>query len=242
MILFISDLHLQPDRPDLVQAFEDFLAREARQAEALYILGDFFEAWVGDDDDDSFVEHVLGALRSLSDQGVRCFFLPGNRDFLAGQGFVERCGCSLLADAHEVDLYGRKALLMHGDSLCTQDAEYMAFRAMSRNPQWQAGLLAKSLEERRAIARQLRSQSKSMNASKAEDIMDVTPSEVDRIMAEHGVDLLIHGHTHRPQIHDVRHGQRIVLGDWNSKGWLLRSTPNALTLESFDISPPPLRT
>lgn len=235
MILFISDLHLQADRPDLVQAFERFLQREARNAEALYILGDFFEAWVGDDDDDPFVEHILEQLKGLKDSGVPCYFLPGNRDFLAGPGFTQRTGCQLISESGLVDLYGRKALLMHGDSLCTGDTEYMQFRSMSRRPEWQAGLLAKSLQERRDIARQLRMQSKSMNALKAEDIMDVTPTEVDRVMAENGVNLLIHGHTHRPHTHSVTHGERIVLGDWDKTGWLLRATPARLSLEEFPI-------
>lgn len=235
MILFISDLHLQPDRPDLLQAFEDFLAREARKAEALYILGDFFEVWVGDDDDAPFIERVLNPLRALAAAGVRCFFMPGNRDFLAGSGFAERSGCQLLTDPTVVELDGRKALLMHGDSLCTGDSEYMAFRQMSRHPQWQSELLARPLEERRAIARQLRSQSKSMNAMKAEDIMDVTPAEVERAMAAHGVDLLIHGHTHRPAVHATAHGQRIVLGDWDANGWVLSAEGGTLSLKAFAI-------
>lgn len=234
-VLFISDLHLALQRPAVTRAFLAFLQGEARSAEALYILGDFFEVWVGDDDDAPFADEILAPLRALAGS-VPCFFMRGNRDFLAGEDFARRSGCTLLPDPTVIDLHGRPALLMHGDSLCTRDEAYMAFRRQARDPAWQQQLLAQPLTARRALAQQLREQSQAMTALKAEDIMDVTPEEVDAAMRAHGVDLLIHGHTHRPAVHVVPAGRRIVLGDWCEQGWLLRATPGELQLVSFPLA------
>ncbi len=240
--LFISDLHLDPTRPAVSRAFFELLEGEARSADALYILGDFFEAWIGDDDNTELNQQVAEALKTLTDAGVPCYLMHGNRDFLVGQQFAAQAGCQLLADPSVVELYGKPVLLMHGDSLCTSDQEYIAFRAQVRSPAWQQAVLSKSLEERRALAAQLRANSKDSNSNKAEDIMDVTPEEVVTALNEHQVDLMIHGHTHRPAIHSVPTQQgdatRIVLGDWLEYGWLLRyHNDGQYELDRFAIVP-----
>jgi UDP-2,3-diacylglucosamine hydrolase len=227
--LFISDLHLQPSQPRLLDACLTFLDKHARGADALYLLGDLFEMWIGDDDDAAWLNDLSAALRQLHRRGTALYFMHGNRDFLLGEKFAERCGMQLLPETCVIDLYGRSALLLHGDTLCTEDKEYQAFRAQVRNPQWQQMILTHSLDERRFLAAQLRQQSKMAGSNKAEDIMDVTPEEVVKIMAANGVDLLIHGHTHRPARHELfvseRPAERIVLGDWreNDCMWYLRA-------------------
>lgn len=225
--LFISDLHLDASRPDITAAFERFMTQIAPTADALYILGDFFEVWIGDDDRSEFNQHIIGLLRDYRNTGKALSVMVGNRDFLMGADFASQCGATLLTDPTTLDLYGTPTLLMHGDSLCTQDLEYMAFRQQARSPQWQQQLLAQPLEARRAIAKQLRDTSKSMNSLKAEDIMDVTASEVVREMEAHQTTRLIHGHTHRPDRHPVPlasgTGERIVLGDWHDFLWWLEA-------------------
>ncbi|TXS92931.1 UDP-2,3-diacylglucosamine diphosphatase [Parahaliea maris] len=226
---FISDLHLDPNRPAITQAFGDFLD-ERRDADALYILGDFFEAWIGDDDDAPLGTEVAGLLADYSASGPKVFLMQGNRDFLLGEDFARRSGATLLPDPTVIDLYGRPVLLMHGDSLCTGDAEYQQFRRMARSPEWQAEVLGKPLAERRALAAQLRSMSSEANSNKAEDIMDVTPEEVEKALEQHGVDCLIHGHTHRPKRHVQQHGERWVMGDWHSHAWVVEATPEKIAL------------
>ncbi|WP_105103955.1 UDP-2,3-diacylglucosamine diphosphatase [Microbulbifer pacificus] len=236
----ISDLHLDESRPDITRAFYDFLEGPAAGADALYILGDFFEVWIGDDDDAPLPREVARHLKAYRERGTPVFLMHGNRDFLLGEDYAARCGAKLLADPTEIELAGQKVLLMHGDSLCTLDQEYMAFRQQARNPQWQQALLAKSLEERRQIAAQIRAVSKSMNSRKAEDIMDVTPDEVIRVMAEHDVHTLIHGHTHRPARHaltvDGKPAERLVLGDWGTQGWCIRADENGLELMHWPLT------
>lgn len=243
--LLISDLHLCDARPDLNAAFSWFCRTHAAHCERLYILGDLSDAWVGDDDDSETALLIRDTLRELSQAGVAVFLMTGNRDFLIGQQLASDCGLHLLADPSVVDLYGRQVLLMHGDSLCTGDAEYMAFRAQIQNKDAQKTLLAQSLEQRRQLAASLRAQSKSANSNKAEDIMDVTQAEVERVCIEHGVTTLIHGHTHRPAVHPFdlptnngqsQAAQRMVLGDWGSKGWYIKANSEALVLESFVIT------
>lgn len=227
--LFISDLHLEESRPDITGAFLRFLTEKAPGAEDLYILGDFFEAWIGDDERTPLQEQVAAALRSLSDSGTRIFLMHGNRDFLLGEDFCTRAGATLLDDPTLVDLYGTPTLLMHGDSLCTADVEYQKFRANMRNPQTQKLILARPLEDRQQMARQLREMSMATNRGKAEDIMDVTPEEVVRVMEDHDVRQLIHGHTHRPAEHALKvnnkSAKRIVLGDWDQNLWWLEVNP-----------------
>ncbi|WP_273204951.1 UDP-2,3-diacylglucosamine diphosphatase [Marinobacter subterrani] len=233
--LFISDLHLEESRPDITRAFLSFLDEKAAGAEQLYILGDFFEAWIGDDERTQLQEQVAAALRSLSDRSTGIFLMHGNRDFLIGEDFCKRAGAILLDDPTVVDLYGMPTLLMHGDSLCTADVEYQKFRANMRNPQWQQMILQRPLEDRQQMARQLREISMAKNQGKEEFIMDVTPEEVVREMEAHGVQRMIHGHTHRPAEHELTaNGQpakRIVLGDWAENVWWLEvtsDTPPAL--------------
>lgn len=240
--LFIADLHLDPARPEIIATFERFLGREAASAEALYILGDLFEAWIGDDDDDPQVRAVLAALRRLTVQGVPVLVVHGNRDFLMGSVFEAATGCRLLPEASVIDLYGEPVLIMHGDTLCTADTAYLAFRTQMRNPAVQQGLLAKPLAERRAMAAHLRMESQAANQAKAEAIMDVTPEEVARVMSEHGVRRLIHGHTHRPGFYPVpalgADAERIVLGDWYEQGSVLICDPHGCRLETLPSALP----
>lgn len=227
--LFISDLHLEESRPDITGAFLGFLEKEAPGAEQLYILGDFFEAWIGDDERTPLQEQVAAALRTLSKNGTRIFLMHGNRDFLLGEDFCERAGSALLDDPTVIDLYGTPTLLMHGDSLCTADVQYQKFRSNMRNPQTQKLILARPLKDRQQMARQLREMSMATNSNKAEDIMDVTPEEVVRVMEANNVSQLIHGHTHRPAEHNLevngKTAQRIVLGDWDKNLWWLEAQP-----------------
>lgn len=227
--LFISDLHLDGERPGITAQFLDFLAREARQSRALYILGDLFEAWIGDDDPDADKRRVIGALRSLTSSGVACYLIHGNRDFLIGKRFCSETGVRLLPDGTIVDLYGRRVLLMHGDTLCIDDHAYQRLRRIVRNPLVQFGLRSLSLRQRQKLAERMRAGSKAHIASMdkaAPQIMDVNADEVLRTLARYGVDYMIHGHTHRPAIHKIdvngHTAIRIVLGDWYEQGSVLR--------------------
>jgi UDP-2,3-diacylglucosamine hydrolase len=224
--LFISDLHLDESRPRLIAAFEEFLVGEARSAAALYILGDLFESYIGDDDDAPLNTHVERALRATSDAGVPVFFMHGNRDFLLGADYATRAGMTVLADPTVVELHGERVLLMHGDTLCTDDVEYQKFRALVRDPAWQRAFLAKPLAERRAFAAQARGESRKHTAVAKPEIMDVNQAAVERALREHDVRRLIHGHTHRPAIHhfdlDGAPAERSVLGDWYEQSSVLR--------------------
>lgn len=233
--LFISDLHLDPARPAITGLLLNFLAQPARQAEALYILGDLFEAWIGDDDDAELGRTVTAALRALTDAGVPAYFLHGNRDFLLGERFAAASGVQLLPESVVIELAGEPTLLLHGDTLCIDDEEYQAFRAQVRHPLWQAQILALPLGQRRALAGQLRETSRQAGQQKAADITDVNLAEVERVMRAQGVRRLIHGHTHRPAIHEWRlDGQparRAVLGDWqDQQGSVLRCDANGWRL------------
>lgn len=232
--LFISDLHLDRERPHGLLLFERFLRDDAPGADALYILGDLFEYWIGDDDDAPHLESIAVTLRRLADAGTPTYFAHGNRDFLLGEHFAQRTGMTLLPEETVVDLYGRPALLMHGDSLCRDDHEYMEFRDMVRAPGWQAGFLAQPLSRRRAAAEAMRAQSRENGRTKPPEITDVSPAAVVDALRRHGVDLLIHGHTHRPRIHELivdgRLAHRIVLADWYDTGGMLRVTPTAMAL------------
>ena len=224
--LFISDLHLDPERPDITSQCLDFLDAEAGRARSLYILGDLFESWIGDDDPDPEKRRVIERLAKVSAGGTRLFFMHGNRDFLIGPDFSRRTGCVVLEDPTVVDLFGERVLLMHGDTLCADDVAYQAFRAMVRDPAWQSAFLARSLEERAVLARSAREQSQAASAGKPADIMDVNADAVADAMRRHEVRLLLHGHTHRPAVHhfelDGRNATRIVLGDWYEQGSVVR--------------------
>jgi UDP-2,3-diacylglucosamine hydrolase len=244
--LFISDLHLCGARPAITELFLDFLRRRARGADALYILGDLFEYWIGDEavEQEEFRAIVRG-LRELTAGGTPVFVMHGNRDFLMADSFEKATGCRLLADPARVDLHGTPTLLMHGDSLCIDDVEYMAFRAQVRNPAWQREFLARPVAERDGIVRDFREISKNSTASKKPEIMDVNQRAVEAIMREYGVQHLIHGHTHRPKEHvftlDGRPARRMVLGDWyeqgsvlsvDARGWALEGLPLKTSIKS----------
>ena len=234
--LFISDLHLDLARPAITSLLLNFLAQPARQAEALYILGDLFEAWIGDDDDAEPGRTVAAALRTLTDAGIPAYFLHGNRDFLLGERFAAASGVQLLPESVVIELAGEPTLLLHGDTLCIDDEEYQAFRAQVRHPAWQAQILALPLAQRRALAGQLRETSRQAGLQKAADITDVNLAEVERVMRAQGVRRLIHGHTHRPAIHewrlDKQPARRAVLGDWQEQqGSVLRCDASGWRLE-----------
>ncbi|MCK0768808.1 UDP-2,3-diacylglucosamine diphosphatase [Chromohalobacter canadensis] len=230
--LLISDLHLHAGQPDIAHGFLNYLETEARHADTLYLLGDIFEAWIGDDYLGDLERQVIDALKRLSDAGTQIYFMHGNRDFLVGNAFADAAGATLLDDPSLVALGNQRVLLMHGDSLCTGDEEYMKFRAKARDPEWQAQILALPVEQRLELAKSLRLQSSDANTQKADAIMDVTPSEVEAAMRAHGVTTLIHGHTHRPAVHDFelddQSARRIVLGDWQpGSGWEIRVEDDA---------------
>lgn len=237
--LFIADLHLDAARPHITELFERYLAGdEARQADALYILGDLVEAWIGDDDDAELPRRIADATRALSDSGVPVYFMVGNRDFLLGEDFARRAGLRLLDDGTVHDLYGRPTLLMHGDVLCTDDVAYQTVRKQVRTPEWKANILAMPLEARRAFAAKAREDSRAHTGSTMETIMDVNADAVAATMRDAGVDRLIHGHTHRPAIHrfalDGQPAERIVLGDWYEHGSVLRVDANSSELRGLD--------
>lgn len=237
--LFISDLHLDPARPAITALLLDFLAQRGRQADALYILGDLFEAWIGDDDDAELGQTVAAALRTLTDQGVPGYFLHGNRDFLLGVQFAAASGLHLLPESIIIELAGEPVLLLHGDTLCTDDVDYQAFRAQVRAPAWQARTLALPLMQRRALAGQLRETSQQALQQKVTEITDVNLAEVDRVMSAHGVRSLIHGHTHRPAIYnwmlDGQPARRAVLGDWYQQGSVLCCDAAGWRLETLPM-------
>ncbi|MFO7603127.1 MAG: UDP-2,3-diacylglucosamine diphosphatase [Gammaproteobacteria bacterium] len=223
--LFISDLHLSAERPGITGLFIDFLNTRAREARALYILGDLFEVWLGDDLVLPDYQPAIDALRQLSAAGVDVYIMYGNRDFLMRDAFEHMTGAALLADECIMDLYGTPTLLLHGDTLCTDDVKYQQFRHMVRQPQWQDELLARSPEERLALAKQYRDMSQNETAGKQSEIMDVNQEAVQSAMRLANVTQLIHGHTHRPDTHhfelDGQAATRIVLGDWYHTGDVL---------------------
>jgi len=221
--LFISDLHLSPDTPGATGALLRFLHETAPAADALYVLGDLFEYWIGDEGlAQPFAKEIANALRTLTEGGVPVHFMHGNRDFLVGERFALASGMKLLADPVVVDLYGTRTLLMHGDSLCSDDVEYQKFRSMVRSPAWQQAFLAKPLEERVRMAREVRGKSEQAKQVKDLTIMDVSPATVDDTFRAHRYARMIHGHTHRPARHehnvDGRACERWVLGDWYDHG------------------------
>lgn len=235
--LFVSDLHLDPARPAIGRLFIELLEGTARQAQALYILGDLFEVWVGDDARAEHTESIVHALAELTRSGVPVWVMHGNRDFLLGGAFEAATGCTLIADPTVINLHGTATLLMHGDTLCTHDHEYQAFRRKVRDPEWQRAFLAKSPEERWAIVTGLRTRSREQTSRKPPAIMDVNPEAVVKAMRGHGVVRLIHGHTHRPAIHELsvdgERAQRLVLGDWYTRGSMLRCDEHGCVLEEL---------
>jgi UDP-2,3-diacylglucosamine hydrolase len=216
LALFISDLHLQESHPRTAEAFFRFLAGRAVHARQLYLLGDIFEYWAGDDDlDEPFNRRVVQALRALADDGVEIFWMAGNRDFLAGPGFARTAGLTLLPEPHVATIGGQRVALVHGDAQCTDDEKYMAFRAQVRQPAWQQQFLAMPLAQRKTIIAGLREGSREAQATKSYEMMDVTMQAVEAVFASTGVDIIIHGHTHQPALHCYPNGKRrYVLPDW----------------------------
>jgi UDP-2,3-diacylglucosamine hydrolase len=240
--LFISDLHLDAERPEITALFGRFIDEEARGADALYILGDLFEAWVGDDDPSETGRFVAEKLAALRASGVPVFFQRGNRDFLLGDAYATRAGVTILPDPAVILLHGQPTLLMHGDLLCTDDVAYQQFRAQTRDPRWQAQFLAQPLAARLAFAQQARTASQARHAELQgqglmEAITDVAPTTVTATLARYGIDTLIHGHTHRPAVHELdvdgRACQRIVLGDWYEQGSVLRVDADGARLQAL---------
>ncbi len=244
--LFVSDLHLDVARPALLDLFLRFLRDEAVGADALYILGDLFEYWVGDDDPQPAGAAVADALAELTRGGVPTFFLRGNRDFLLGAEYARRCGMRILPDPCVINLYGKPTLLMHGDALCTGDVVYQQFRRQSREPAWQAAMLAQPLAARIAFAQAARAKSiehqkavrpNDSNAGPREDITDVAQATVESTLVRFGIATLIHGHTHRPAIHQFAVGgiprTRVVLGDWYEQGSVLRVDADGMALSAL---------
>ncbi|EEJ7565639.1 UDP-2,3-diacylglucosamine diphosphatase [Salmonella enterica subsp. salamae] len=235
--LFIADLHLQTEEPAIVAGFLRFLAVEARQADALYILGDLFEAWIGDDDPNPLHREMAVAIKSLVDSGVPCFFIHGNRDFLIGKRFARESGMQLLPEEQVLTLYGRRVLIMHGDTLCTDDPGYLAFRAKVHTPWIQKLFLALPLFIRQKIAARMRADSKAANRHKSVEIMDVNDQAVVDVMEKHHVQWLIHGHTHRPNVHHLTaNGEpafRVVLGAWHTEGSMVKVTAEDIQLLHF---------
>lgn len=221
--LFVSDLHLHAGMPRTTDAFFRFLQTEATHTSSLYLLGDIFEYWAGDDDlQTPFNRSVCGALRSLSAGGVKLYWIAGNRDFLVGSAFAAEAGLTLLQEPYIANIAGQKTLLVHGDAQCTDDTAYMAFRAQVRDPAWQQSFLAKSLAERKAIIEGMREGSRAALQEKSMAIMDVNSGEIERLFSTYEVKHIIHGHTHRPGVHHSPGGVRYVLPDWDCEGDLSR--------------------
>ncbi len=242
--VFISDLHLTEKRPDITRAFFSFIKRECINSDtptsALYILGDFFEAWIGDDCSTLLAEDVKTHLESITNAGIDLYIMHGNRDFLIGQSFCNDIGAQLIQDGTIIHLDEKPVLLMHGDTLCTQDVQYLAFREVVRNPAWQHDFLSKPISERQAIAQQLRQKSQESAADKSEYIMDVDQQEAAKRLNASHCNLLIHGHTHRPAVHPLTSpegGYRYVLGDWDKYGWMIVANDSDIELSKFQITP-----
>ena len=239
-ILLISDLHLASERPAVTTAFINFLHEQAAQCEALYILGDLFEIWIGDDDSAPLARKIIGELKALSEAGTQLYVLHGNRDFSIGRRFCRETGASLIKEHQLVDLYGENVLLLHGDTLCTDDEDYQRARRRLRNPFLLWFLTSLPLALRRRLALVGRQKSKASTHVKAQYILDVNPEAVREALHNFGVSTMIHGHTHRPDDHKIElgnqaQGRRIVLGDWHEKGWFVEASSAGLKLQSFDI-------
>ena len=236
---FISDLHLSADRDDINQCLFDFLSEQAPQADALYVLGDLFEVWIGDDDQNSFTLSIAKAFNDLKESGVPVYFIHGNRDFLIREHFAKQAGFKILPEQVVIDLYGEPTLIMHGDELCTKDIDYQTFRKKARSWWWPRIMLSLPLSTRKKLATKGRATSKKKQAQLTAEIMDVTEEDVIITMQKFAVKRLIHGHTHRPAIHDLvlhdQSAQRIVLGDWYEQGSVLKVSKDNIDLGSMQF-------
>lgn len=242
-VILISDLHLQESRPDITRAFVDFTAGVPVGCREFFILGDLFELWIGDDSESTLADEVAMALKSLASRGVNVYLMHGNRDFLLGEDYAARCGARLIAEPHELRVNDASWLLLHGDVLCSDDIEYMAFREMVRSPDWQRAFLARPLAERQAWADSAREQSNAATSGKPAEIMDVNQDAVLELIRSSGQHRILHGHTHRPAVHELpeaglKQGQpatRIVLGDWDHQGWYAAISGAEAHLHSFPL-------
>lgn len=231
--LFVSDLHLETPESPQFQAFSRMLDRESRRVDEIFLLGDLCEVWVGDDDDGPLASSLTEVLTAASAR-IPVYAMAGNRDFLFGTAFETTTGCRLLPDPFQLE---NGTLLSHGDAFCTEDKDYQELRKLLRSPAWQQDILKRPLQERREMAAAMRAQSKADNANKPENIMDVSVSELSKIMAEHQATVLIHGHTHRPGVHLHPWGRRYVLGAWSRCGWAVKEAPSGeLSLRCFALA------
>jgi UDP-2,3-diacylglucosamine hydrolase len=228
-------MHLDHKREDIKKAFFKFLESEAYEFKNLYILGDLFEVWIGDDFEDDFSNQVISKLKQFSQSNKNIYIMHGNRDFLLGEKFAEKCGAKLIPDPLILDDKGKKIMLSHGDIFCTDDMEYQDFKEKVRNEKWKIEFLSKNLRDREQIAKNLRQESAVKNAKKQDYLMDVNKSEVEKIAQENKIEILIHGHVHRPKIHNEVFGQRIVLGDWDKKYWFISLIGEQVRLHSCKI-------
>ncbi len=241
LALFVSDLHLQPSHQKTAEAFVVFLEERAMAAKSLYLLGDIFEYWAGDDDlGGRFHQRIIAAIRAVSDAGVAVYWLAGNRDFLVSTEFAKAAGLTLLQEPHVLELGGQRITLVHGDAQCTDDVKYMEFRAMVRQSAWQAQFLAQPLDKRKEIIAGLRQGSREAQGSKSYEIMDVTTQAIAELFASTGTDTIIHGHTHRPALHQDGAKRRYVLPDWELDtdtprgGWISIDSSGAITRHNVD--------
>ncbi len=243
-ILFISDLHLEESRPDITRTLLQFLNINSGKCAALYILGDLFEVWIGDDEQSLLIDEITSALRGFHVAGSSIYLMHGNRDFLIGDNFAKRCGAELIEDPCILKTEAGHIVLLHGDTLCTDDLEYMQFRAQVRQQIWQQEFLAKPLDDRRAFAQEARQASQKTAGIKNNSIMDVNGQAVLDLFNQFQENMMLHGHTHRPAVHELAFsnpingqikGQRIVLGDWNNKAWYAETQNKKISLLSFDL-------
>ena len=232
---FISDLHLSKNTPSVTEGFFKFLQTAAQELSHLYILGDLFEAWVGDDDNSELATGVMQKLNHATRNGLEIFFIHGNRDFLCGESFAKQSNLTLLPDPFFLNFFDLKIALSHGDSFCTEDLEYIRFKKEVRSQEWQQEFLQKPLNDRLNIASNMRDASQKNNSNKDVSIMDVTTASIEKFFDEHHIDLLIHGHTHRPNTHQDDTGTRIVLGDWHKTGWCLMLDEKQQELREFTL-------
>ena len=237
--LFISDLHLSPSRPDITDCFVTFMRSEAIHADALYVLGDLFEFWIGDDDDSPFADKIRAEFKALTEKDVPVFFIQGNRDFLLGPRFCKQTGITLLDEVTLIDLYGHKTVILHGDTLCTDDIKYQKFRKTVHQPwlQWLFNRIPWFIKKR--IVAKVQSDIRTDKQTKSFEIMDVNQNEVERVLLQYDVDLMIHGHTHRPNQHHFAlngtEATRIVLGDWYTQGSILFVDESNIELQSRSL-------
>ena len=236
MLGFISDLHLDPNENKRTEAFLDLLSNDCIKYEALFILGDLFEYWVGDDDNSPLAIQVKKSLKKYANQGNKIYFIHGNRDFLIGSEFAKDSGVQIIKDQHIMEYSGKKIMLSHGDVFCTDDQEYQNLKSRIRSKKWVDNFLSQPLDKRIAIAEDMRSKSKDASSNKPENIMDTNNDSIDHCIKHNNLDLLIHGHTHRPEIKKLSNGSmKVVLGSWEDEGWVFEYDYNHFDLKSFSI-------